>query len=119
MGCILERILSRLKEQQVYYREFAGDIEMIKRKTVFLLILMLIITSMGCRKISRKKDDITPIDVESIPGIEDVADVEEKNKEENQYSNIPLVYWDTMDQYKKILEADIDDVGQDFYQKNS
>ncbi len=88
-----------------------------KRKTVLFLTLVLIIISIGCWKISRKRGDITRTDVESIPGTEDVVDAEEEGKEENQYSNIPFVYWDIMDQYKKILEADIDDVGQDFYQK--
>ena len=88
-----------------------------KRRT--FLTLVLIIISIGCWKISRKRGDITRTDVESIPGTEDVVDAEEEGKEENQYSNIPFVYWDIMDQYKKILEADIDDVGQDFYQKNS
>ena len=54
---------------------------------------MLIITSIGCWKISRKKDDIIRRDKESILGTEDVVNAEEKDKED-QYANIPLVYWD-------------------------
>ena len=83
-----------------------------KRKIPFLLILIFIITCIGFWGIRRKKEDSTRIDVENILDTEGFDNVEETSKAENRSSNLPKAYWDIIDQYNEIIEADIDDVGQ-------
>ena len=89
-----------------------------KRKLVIFLALIFVITSIGYWEISRNKEDITRTDVERILDLEGFVSVEETSKAENQSSNLPKVFWDIINQYNEIIEAGIDDVGQEFFQKN-
>ncbi len=88
-----------------------------KRKIVIFLILIFIITGIGFWGIRRKKEDSAQIDVENVPDTEGFDNVEETDKAENQSSNFPKVYWDIIDQYNEIIEADVDDMGQEAVQQ--